>query len=284
MRYVYGLFLLFVSAFSCAQTPECVDLTMQALRLGGFTAYTDSNAQFAASPDLAKAVIESWSLPADSTTVVQAALQKGLDPTEVTSELVRLVATGCDPAKMRAVVQLFSTPLVMRATALENHSNSPQGIKELNEYVKVHFQDVPSLPRMAALQKVDAALHIADFNIRSVLVVQSGIAAGLGVPGAQNIKSTYYNDQTRDLMAGGGLAWMLATYRTLSDQEVRDYAQILTSEPLKSFQKKVMDSLLTVKEQRGRIIGQEIFSRLPPGSIKPAAISLGAAGKKKPSQ
>jgi hypothetical protein len=275
------LTLLCVLSYACAaQTQDCLALTQSALDESGFFADIDAQAALAGSPELAKNVIESWQLPATSGPVVQAAMRKGLDAAVLKAELLKLVAARCVPAKMNQVVGQLSDPLVVKIVAMETAAKSPQGLTELSNYERTHGQDIPGLPRMAQLTKMDNSIGLTDFSLKLFLAVQSGMADGLGVRGAKNIKATYIGEMGKAWFGGSNLHASIFTYRAVSDQDLRQYVQILSTEPVKGFYVLTMQSLLTIYEQRGGIIGEEIKNNLPPGSISPAAISLGNAGKK----
>jgi hypothetical protein len=272
------LLLIFPAAFASAQESECELLTREALELSGFNADISADSQLMNSAELVQQVVQSWRLPPNSAAVVQEAFRKGLEPESVKSELQRLVSAECEPVKMRQLVQQLRSPVVVQMNALESISKTPEGRNSIRAYMQVHGREIPSLPRMAALQKMDNALGMTEFHARHSLAVQSGMAEGMGIKGAQNMKSSYINPWYRDAIAGDHLQVMLAIYHSASDQEVRQYAQILSSEPVKRFYALVMRSLLTLHERRGKLVGEEIKDRLPPGSIDPAAISIGAAG------
>jgi len=263
------------------QAGDCASMTHQALELSGFMYDIDVQAVDVNSPEFVQAVIESWHLPPTSTAVVHQALQKGVDPATVKVELERSIVAGCKQEEMKGVLQQLRLPLVARMTSLENAVKSPQGQAELVAYLKTHPQEMGSLPRMAALQNLDRGLGMTDFAAKNYLAVQSGVADGLGIRGAKNIKATYVSGFAKSIIGGGNMAVMLFTYRSADDKDLKDYVRILTSEPVKSFYALVMKSLLVVDEERGRTVGEEIRKNLPPGSISPAAISLGAAGKKR---
>lgn len=274
------LFVYFLAGIAgWAQTNDCTTLSGQALELSGFNTDIDQQANYANDPVFVQSLIQSWQLPANSTATVQAALRKGVDAGVVRFELTKLVASGCKPDQMAVVVKTLRLPLLLHMTEVENAAKTPQGLKELNDYLRQHAQEWPSLPRMSAFQKLDTNLGLTDFSVKNFLAVQSGMLDGLGIRGAKNMKSAYVSDRTKALIAGGHLQIMGATYRSVNDADLKDYVQIQTSEPMKSFCLLVMRSLLIVDEQRGQIIGEEIKKNLPPGSINPGALSLGARGK-----
>lgn len=278
--FLFLTILCAVSYHSVALAQDCLSLTRTALDKSGFNADIEAQAALAGSPDIAKRVIESWQLPATSGPAVQAAMRKGMDADLLKAELLKLVAARCVPGKMKQVVDQLSDPLVVTIVAMETAAKSSEGLKELNNYARTHSQDIPGLPRMALLTKLDNSLGLTNFSLKSFLTVQSGMADGLGVRGAKNIKATYIGDLGNALFGGENLQVNIYTYRAVSDQDLRRYVQILSTEPVKRFYVLTMQSLLAVYEQHSRIVGEEIRSNLPPGSISPAAISLGATGKK----
>jgi hypothetical protein len=262
-----------------AQTNDCTTLSAQALELSGFNIEIDQQANYANDPVFVQSVIQSWQLPANSTAVVREALRQGVEPGVVRFELTKLVASGCKPEQMALVVKTLRLPLLLHITDVENAAKTPQGLKELNAYLLQHAHEWPSLPRMSALQKLDTNLGLTDFSVKNFLAVQSGMLDGLGIRGAKNMKLAYVSDWAKGQITGGHLQIMGAIYRSVNDADLKEYIQIQTSEPMKSFCLLVMRSLLIVDEQRGQTIGEEIKKNLPPGSINPGALSLGARGK-----
>jgi len=282
MRHFVLLILFLInSGLALGQPGNCASMVHEALELSGFSHDIEIQGANISSPDIVQAVITSWHLPPNSSTVVQQALRKGVDPAPVKAVLEPSLVVRCKAELMQQVLQQLRLPLVARMTRLENGVKSPEGQTELVQYLKMHPQEMAGLPRLAALQALDRSLGMADFAAKRNLAVQSGMADGLGIRGAKNIKATYVSSWAKSQIGGSALAVLLYTYRSVDDKDLKEYVRILTSEPMKGFYAMVMESMLVVNEQRGRIVGEEIRNNLPPGSISPAAISLGAAGKKR---
>lgn len=273
--------LVLVSGLAFGQPGNCGSMVNEALELSGFIHDIEFQGANANVPEFIQAVIASWHLPPNSSTVVQQALRKGFDPATVKAALGALIGAKCKPEHMQQVIQQLRLPLLAKMTSLENAVKSPQGQNELVQFLKMHPQEMAGLPRLAALQTLDRSLGMADFTAKLNLAVQSGMADGLGIRGAKNIKATYVGSWAKAQIGGSALEVSLYTYRSVDDKDLNDYVHILTSEPIKSFYTTVMESMLVVNEQRAKIVGEEIRNNLPPGSISPAAISLGAAGKKR---
>ncbi len=276
MRFLATLFLLLCPhLLLSAQTSDCNSLTRRALEQSGFFADIDSERAQLNSDETVSEFIQSWRLPADSGPLVQQALRKTFDPDAMKANVWRLVSANCKTDQMLKVLEQVGQPAVVRMTALENAAKTPDGAKTLIQYMRVHSQDVPSLPRMSTLQKLVNSFNLNQLYLRQVLAVQSGVAEGLGIPGAAHMKSAQIGDNFSARL--GTIPVMNAMYRSVSDEDLRDYVRVLTSEPVRTFYLNAMQAEASVRELQGKLLGEEIKKNLPPGSISPAAISVGAA-------
>jgi hypothetical protein len=257
-RFLTLVLLLLSCGLLAAQTEDCSSLAQQALELSGFNRDIDQLAEQVKAPNFSEELSTGWNLSPEAVATITRAMQKGFEPQSMKNELQALLAFQCRPDQMGQVIQKLQLPWISRMVSMEAAVKTPQGQQEFRQWALVNSSNIPSLPRMAVLQKMDKGVGASDFAAALLLTASSGVASGLGLRGASNIKLNKYSEWEKAEIGGNTLTVLLFTYRSASDEELRDYTKALIAEPLKGFYAQARQSFLNMIEDRGKIIGEEL--------------------------
>lgn len=158
-----------------------------------------------------------------------------------------------DQAKLAAVAAWLRSPLGRKITALEVASSEPEGQRQLTAYVAGLQQNPPSADRVTLVQRMDwvsgdtdASVEILMAALRSLSrTVQSALPPGRRVkPGQIENQIEQARAQTVEPVRRAILVTMLFTYRSLADDEFREYLKFLGSDAGRWFNAVTKKSLI----------------------------------------
>ncbi|MCZ6747728.1 MAG: hypothetical protein O7D96_00455 [SAR324 cluster bacterium] len=149
-----------------------------------------------------------------------------------------ILGRGADLERLEATKRLLQNPLSRRMTELELAAGGVEGQRRMREYAATLSENLPSEARKSVMEKLDTVTAGTEFATEMVALITMGVIRASDAakpPGARADprQLAIYMQQLRPRlstqMRGLVLISNLFTYRSASDEEVRDYIDLLAS-------------------------------------------------------
>lgn len=265
MKYWLLLALLLpVSIRMTGQTAECVSLTQQALELSGFNQNIEEEAQTVASDEFVQNLDSKRRMTDETRRAYIATMRKNLDAQMLKKDLLKSMAEGCAPEKMRQTVEQLQTPFIAHMLELEAAIRTPAGKERVKRYADALRVAPPTDERLAAVQALDKSLNITEFRVEALISVVRAMLSGFQAPEDVTGELEAHRREVHDQMQSAVEISLLLTYRGVPRPDLERYAKELGVEPLRGFYRSVERSYIDVMVTRARAVAEDLKASLPP--------------------
>ena len=259
MKHLLRLVLIaLASILSYAQTPDCNSLTQQALEISGVNQDLDAMARMLASDEYLDQIAAGKDDGPEVAALVKPIMRKNFDGPSLKKELLRRVVARCKPNQMEQAIHEMQSPLVNRMLQLEADRYTPEGQEKIKKYMRIIQIAPPPDSQLDSANAFDQKVGVTDVTVDHVLAVTRGFLAGAGAPNEVLAELQEHRKQIKAQMQATVLASILMTYSGVSKPDLANYANELSSGPLKWYYDAVHQSLAEVLEQRARSAGQDV--------------------------
>jgi hypothetical protein len=267
-HFLVGWLCLCVSGLAWAQQNDCAVLTRQALDLGGVTQSLDAVSEMAATDAFMSQVSGSDAQTAEIATLIPI-VKKHFDSALLRRKLEGRMAYDCNSQQMSSVIAALQSPIVARMLALEAAAITPEGRQKSERYARAISIAPPPEARLDAIEALDSSAGCTDYSVDSSIALIRGMMAGLEI----HTRATAEFESRRNEMAAQMhrdiQISMLSVYRTATTDDLREYAQQLGAEPLKTFYERVKRTCLQILEEQARAMGHDANAALRPKMTNP---------------
>jgi hypothetical protein len=252
------LFLVLASIVSWTQTPDCVSLTQQALKMSGVNEEIDDLAQMFASDEYIRQIAAGKPDQSEFVAVFKPILQKNFDASSLKQDILRRVVARCNPEQMNQAIQEMQTTLVARMLQLEAARFTPEGQEKIKKYMRITQIAPPTDAQMESAVAFDQKVGITDFNVDCMLAVTRRMLNGLGVPAEEIPQLRDQQKQLKSQIQGQLLTSILSTYDGVSKADLAKYGEEVSSGSLKWYYDTVHKSLLEMMGDRAESVGHDL--------------------------
>jgi hypothetical protein len=257
------LLLLITCALMSAQTPQCLSLTHQALKVSGFIQSIDDMTQLMSSEEFLQRTLVGREVPPELVGTFKSLVQKDFNGEVMRRELESSLAASCNPEQLNQAVQRMQTPLVARMIALEAATKTPEGQAKLKRYVNIAMTVPATDERIAALNALDDSAGASNFATDASLAMMRGMMTGVGAPPEAITQIQEHRNDVKTQMQNIMELSFQVTYHGVTRPELQQYAAELNAQPLKGFNDQIKKAFLTVMEEHSRALGQDLKKSIP---------------------
>ena len=211
-----------------------------------------TDAQLAKDPDLT----------ADQKASVDSALDRGINPQHLHSNIQQLLIQSCDAKAFGAVLQQLQSPLSKKMRTEEAQASTPQGAREMQDYVSNLPQHPPSGSRLQLLHELDAATKGSDFYADMIVAVSRAMAAGLSGHEPSKGELAELRSEVSQTASNQMIAMSVFIYRNVSDEELTQYVAMYKTAPFQTFNAALSKAFLQGISEEMTHVGQEIKKAL----------------------
>ncbi len=168
-------------------------------------------------------------------------------------------------------LEWLRSPVGTRISEAEAETSRPGALEKMMEFFE-DYQDMdPDSPRVRMLSDLDEAAGVTESGVRLVLEMARSTARGVNhlAPGAQQVSEEGLEDQISQLEPQIRPALRESTklllyfkFRTLKDEEIRQYLEFARSPHGQWLQEAVMNSLVQALRDAGDRTGRLIDARI----------------------
>jgi hypothetical protein len=201
-------------------------------------------------------------LTANQRASFDSAIQRGIDSQRLHKNVQQMLVQSCDPKAFANVLQQLQGPLGQKMRAVEAQASTPQGAKEMQDYVSTLQQHPPSASRIQLLHELDAATKGSDFYADMIVAVSRAMAAGL--TGHEPTK-----EELADLRSGVSqtasnqmIAMSVFIYRNIGDDELGQYVAMYKTASFQTFNAALTKSFLQGISDEMNQVGLELKKAL----------------------
>lgn len=187
-----------------------------------------------------------------------------------------------DEPRLLAARQAFSSPLFRKISDLEAQAGTPEATPRIREFVGEFRRQPPSQDRVALVRRVDEATGATDVNLDALIATVRGIALALDplLPPEKRLKAgqleqllAQMRTNLRPSLNNEVLLTLLYAYRTVPDEDLRQYLEFLESDTGRWFNQVFREGLLTTMAAAAENAGKRMGKTLP---AAPSSASLDA--------
>ena len=201
---------------------------------------------------------------AAETRAINEIFERIYEPGQMTGELAANLKTNLDVERMGRFLELLRQPIVVKMTAAEIRSQSPEAMKE---GVEEAHKNPPSAARAKLLQDLDdvtrtteVALEMSSTIARSMVdamlaELQKG---GKNVPKEARQMVAAQLNAMRDQARGQIRLVLQASYRGRSDEELSEYVKLLDTDTGRWGAEALANAVQPVLSSRGRALGADV--------------------------
>jgi hypothetical protein len=172
--------------------------------------------------------------------------------------------TNYDPSRMGFVIAQLRTPLFRKVAALEVAASEPGAKEDLERFTMGLQADPPKPPRVALVQRHEAAVRSAELQIEMGVVAFKAVTRSLEPVLPSEKRPTARETDTaertlraqQDNLIRAALVRWLYTFRSLSDEELGEYVAFGESDPGRWFvstqRKGLLDAMRTAMDAAAR--------------------------------
>jgi len=182
------------------------------------------------------------------------------------------VITRYDEPHATAVVRAFRTPLFRRLQELEDAAWTPAALPSIRAFSEQLVDNRPSVERHVLVRRLDAAMGVTAIQLEVMGATIRGMSRALGTGAAADV-------QIRDLIAGvreqsmvpvknQTLLTLLFAYRTVGDDELRDYLAFWESLPGRWFVTAVHTGIVQAMRQAAETAARRMKSAAQPAPVR----------------
>jgi len=211
-----------------------------------------------------------------------------------------------DQPRLSTVLEFARTPLAKKMTQLELQAATPQGIQELQKFAAQLKDNPPAKQRLSLVQRLDDAVAASALSVKLTLATAEGLIKAIDrtLPPEKRLKAGQLEQVLKDMSAqlegplkNQTLTSFLYAYRTVSDDELKQYIQFAESDAGKWFIKVLSDGYLVAMSSAAEKAGNQMAKAMPPGgrpgapdalvlperkSAEPGTARYSPAGKRDP--
>lgn len=172
-----------------------------------------------------------------------------------------------------ALLNWLHSPLSKKMSQLEEQASTPEALQEMREFAAKLQYNPPSQERIALVQALDEAVGGTNLSIEMITLtnLQMYKAFETAIPEAQRIKEDNWEekfkstlkDQLEQPMKQNTLISFLYVYRSVSDEELREYINFWDSSEGRWCNKILSRAFLDAMARIGREMGNRLASELP---------------------
>ncbi len=160
-------------------------------------------------------------------------------PEDMRPGIIEVLAARLTAADVETVLVWLDSPLGRKCTALESAAAAPEALAAMQGFAEELQQSPPAPERVALLGELAEAVKAAENAVEVVMNTQLAVAAGMSamLPREQQkplevIRNQLeqYRPQITAAMQNQTVLAFLYTYRSLSEDEIRQYLQFAKSE------------------------------------------------------
>lgn len=186
------------------------------------------------------------------------AMVQAVDPHRLQSTVAKALLENCDAASFGGVLEQLRGPLPQKMRELEANSSKPEAASELQQYLASLKDHPPAPERIQILREFVAATKAADFFTDMLVAVSRSMA--LGFTGKEPTAGELNDVRSKASASAENqmLAVTLFTYRTATDDELRQYVSMYETQPFQAFSDATTKALLTGFSDETRHIAEEV--------------------------
>ena len=199
---------------------------------------------------------------ADQKTSLDGAMDRGINPQRLHSNVQQLLVQGCDPKGFADVLQQLQGPLPKKMRVAEAQASTPQGAKEMQDYVSTLQQHPPSASRLQLLHELDAATKGSDFYADMIVAVSRAMAVGLNGHEPSKGELAELRSEVSQTASNQMIAMSVFIYRNVTDEELTQYVNMYKTAPFQTFNAALSKAFLQGISEEMANVGQEIKKAL----------------------
>lgn len=178
-------------------------------------------------------------LPVEEHTALRQALATSFDAAMLERQITQELEASLRPEIIRATLKWLRSDLGQKVTKLEEAASHPKALEELRAFAKQLEKAPPAQDRIQLIRRIDQASNgtelLLDISESLALSVASAYEATLPAAqrtGLEQIRSQLarQRDTVRQQLQNHVWMSLLRTYRTLPQEELRQYVQFLETE------------------------------------------------------
>lgn len=185
-------------------------------------------------------------------------MQREFDVSVLDAGVRRGLLNRCDSQTYAAVFEALETPLVARMIRIEMESVRPEKGGEMRSYIASLRSNPPPPQRVALMQRLDRKLGGWDYVIDLSVDIPLTLASELTGQTPTQAQFDALRDRVAPQMRQDFLFLSLAMYRSVSDEDLQQYADLWASEPLREFNDTFRGVFQEVMETQSRAAGAEL--------------------------
>ena len=231
----------------------------EALRLSGME---QAISQFG-DPSLYLSLMQQKQLTPQQAAEVRRMVMQSMRPERFQRAVAASLKNGYPAASYPQLLQMLRSPLARRMTALELAQPDP---KSLQAFAAAFNQNPPAAQHVAAVNRIDQATGSSQLTVDVVAAVLEGMAAGSAgqLPPAQaQAAIDEVRGQHGDVLRQAAMLRMLYQYRGVPDDQLNQYADLLSSPAAFQFNQVAARGLLEATRQASAELMGNMLRRFP---------------------
>jgi hypothetical protein len=240
------------SGVSGATSQSCENLVDLLMDASGITSVSLGDpANYASAPGLER-------LSSSQRADVIAIIRKQFNISVVEADIHQGMLNQCDPVNYAAVLDTLHSPLAVRMIRLEISATTPSATRQNKIYVARMEEHPASQERIAMLERLDRASGTSDFVIDMAMSVASSTASAITGRSFSQSQLDAALERIAPQVRQALLMGWVALYRSVSDDDLQQYARLWESEPLRQFSEMSKAVALEAAEMRASAAGAEL--------------------------
>lgn len=186
--------------------------------------------------------------------------------------VVEYLKRNFDEERITSVLEWLRSPLSQKISRLEEEASTPQAAQEITNFSEQLKSNPPSEQKLALLKQLDSVSGFTEFNVEVWLAFSRAMfrAAEMNVPSEErepSQKQTFekmLDEQKlklKDSIREQVLVSNIYIYRSVSDEELKEYIGFYESEVGRWFNKTANEALLEAITKAGDTAGHKLAEK-----------------------
>jgi hypothetical protein len=199
-------------------------------------------------------------------------LRESYRPDRLYPIVVAAVIERYDEGQARTVVQAFRTPLFRRLQVLEEVVVGPDAAARITAFSQQLVDNRPSVERQVLIRRLDTAMGATSLQLEMLGATIQGLSGAMGAaaPSSEQVRGIMAGVQEQGVVPVKNhvLLSLLFAYRTVGDDELRDYLAFWESSAGRWFVTTVSRGLVQAVAHAAETAGRRLKATGPGGKRK----------------